>query len=239
MSEARPEAVAAEVDAAEAPPAELPTAEPAHVEAPAADETPVTPDPVLLQAREQARAALEEITEADTIGAEDGFEAHDAHVLTLFFDCRMAGYPGWRWAATLARVDADAPVTVLEVELLPGADAVTAPEWVPWSERLAQYRETQAKQAAEGTSESDDDSVELAELREDDAAEDDLLDNDFSDFDDEIDGVDVDDLDDDEDDADDSDASDGSDDSEDDEAEDLTDESDDTELFDDSDDEEE
>jgi hypothetical protein len=32
--------------------------------------------------------------------------------------------------------DPDAPVTVGEVALLPGAGAVVAPEWVPWTERV-------------------------------------------------------------------------------------------------------
>lgn len=149
----------------------------------------VVPDPELLAARAQARHALEEITGARTIGAEAGFEVHEERVVTLFFESRMEGYPGWRWAATLARVDAESPVNVLEVELLPGEGAVVAPEWVPWSERLAQFRETQAQQAADEAAEA---RAAASELSEEDEAEDDLLDNDYSDFDDEIDGVDID-----------------------------------------------
>lgn len=171
----------------------------------------VVPDPELLAARAQARRALEEITEARTIGAEAGHEVHEERVVTLFFESRMEGYPGWRWAATLARVDADSPVNVLEVELLPGEGAVTAPEWVPWSERLAQFRETQAQQAADEAAEA---RAAASELSEEDEAEDDLLDNDHSDFDDELDGVDIDpeDGDDDEDDEDDDDDVEGDDD---------------------------
>lgn len=200
------------VDAAEAP----------DTSSEAQPEAELTADPVLLAARAQARAALEEITQADTIGTDDGHEVHEAHVLTLLFECRMPGYPGWRWAATLARVDEESDVTVLEVELLPGPGAVTAPDWVPWSERLAQYRDTQAKQASE-----DSESSEAAAAELDDDDDDELMDNDYNDFDDEIDGVDIDELDSDDDD-------DADDDSEDDESdEDLTDESDDTDLFDD------
>src|SRR5690606_23077997 len=95
-------------------------------------------DQAITSARALAREALEEITDAKTIGADDGFEAHDEHTATLYFECTMPGYPGWRWAAALTRVDDESPVTVLEVELLPGEGAVLAPEWVPWSERLAQ-----------------------------------------------------------------------------------------------------
>lgn len=146
-------------------------------------------DPVLVDAREQARTALLDITDEQAIGVPDGHEVHEAHVLTLYFECRLPGYPGWRWAATLARVDAESPVNVLEVELLPGAGAVIAPEWVPWSERLAQYREAQTKHAADEVAEAEAAAVELHD--DDDDAEEDLLDNDYSDFDDEIDGVDI------------------------------------------------
>lgn len=192
----------------------------------------IDPDPVLLAAREQARAALTEITDAQTIGSEAGYEVHEAHVITLFFESRMAGYPGWRWAATLARVDENSPVNVLEVELLPGADAVVAPDWVPWSERLAQYRDTKASRAAENLNAALDEAADSHDEDLDD--EDDLLDNDFSDFDADIDGVDIDELDDDSDD-DDSDDEDLAD--EDRADEDRADESDATELFaDDSDD---
>lgn len=154
------------------------------------EETAITPDPVLLAARDVARRALSEITDAQTIGADEGHEVHEAHVLTLFFECRLPGYSGWRWAATLSRIDEHAEVNVLEVELLPGEGAVVAPEWVPWSVRLAQYREVQARQAADETAAAEAAAVELADEDEIDP-EDDLLENDFSDFDDEIDGVDV------------------------------------------------
>ena len=151
----------------------------------------VDPDPVLLASRELAREALAEIADPQTIGVDDGHEVHEPHALTLFFECRLPGYPGWHWAATLARVDEGSPVNVLEVELLPGAGAIVAPEWVPWSMRLAQYREAQAKQAADEAAAAEAAAAELADEDEVDPAED-LLENDFSDFDDEIDGVDLD-----------------------------------------------
>jgi hypothetical protein len=135
-----------ENEAPEAPEVETEAPEP---EAP---EVEIAPDEVLLAARDQARAALAEITDPRTIGSDDGHEVHESHVLTLFFECRLPGYPGWRWAATLARIDEESAVNVLEVELLPGVGAVVAPEWVPWSVRLAQYRESQARQAAEEAS---------------------------------------------------------------------------------------
>lgn len=164
----------------------------------------VVPDPELLVARAQARSALEEVTDARSIGGDAGHEVHEERVVTLFFESNMSGYPGWRWAATLAKVDASAAVNVLEVELLPGETAVVAPDWVPWSERLAQFREAKALGIATGFDAADDAEAEAAlaaaaELNDDDDAEDNVLDNDFSDFDDEMHGIDIDDDEDDDD----------------------------------------
>lgn len=159
-------------------------------------------DEVLLNARELAREALAEITDPQTIGSEDGYEVQEAHVLTLFFECRLPGYPGWRWAATVARVDEESPVNVLEAELLPGAGAVVAPEWVPWSERLAQYREAQAQQAADAAAEAaaedanddaDDVDDEADEIEVDEDGFADIDEHDLHDDDDDDDDLDVDD----------------------------------------------
>ena len=82
----------------------------------------------------------------------------DEHVLTLLFASDLAGYPGWRWSVTLARVEGAEP-TVLETELMPGDAALLAPEWVPWSVRLAEYRAAQeaaAAAAAEAGGEADE-----------------------------------------------------------------------------------
>ncbi len=57
-------------------------------------------------------------------------------VVTHFFECKEPGYRGWRWAVTVARASRAKVVTLDETVLLPGPDALLAPEWVPWSERL-------------------------------------------------------------------------------------------------------
>jgi hypothetical protein len=57
-------------------------------------------------------------------------------VLTHTFASRLPGYVGWHWAVTLARVPGEDTVTVDEVVLLPGDQALLAPAWVPWHERL-------------------------------------------------------------------------------------------------------
>jgi hypothetical protein len=57
-------------------------------------------------------------------------------VVTHTFVSTLPGYVGWHWAVTLARVPGEDEVTVDEVVLLPGEQALLAPEWVPWHERL-------------------------------------------------------------------------------------------------------
>src|SRR5699024_11201673 len=51
-------------------------------------------------------------------------------------DCTQPGYRGWRWAVTMAQPPGESSPTVDEIVLLPGADALVAPTWVPWRERI-------------------------------------------------------------------------------------------------------
>ena len=148
----------------------------------------------LERAREVARAGLEEVTDASTIGAvitdDTGIEVLEPTVIRIFFGSTLRGYPHWRWAATVAKVSETEPVTVLEVGLLPTEAAVLAPEWVPWSERLAQYRESQKRIAEEEAAKAEEAAAELADVDDVDP-DDDVLDNDYADFDVDLDGVDL------------------------------------------------
>lgn len=118
-----------------------------------------------------ALEALLEVTAAGTIGEPTSRSVADDGVVTLTFAATMPGYPGWHWTVGLAEVDGLEP-TVLEVELLPGEGALLAPEWVPWSVRLEEYRAAQAAAgetdaAADdeaGDDEGDDDADDLDEL---------------------------------------------------------------------------
>lgn len=185
-----------------------------------------TPDELAGATRELALAALHEITPASTVGPPAGHTAEESGAVSLRFENRLPGYPGWYWTVTVAQVD-DAEPTVLEVELMPGDNALLAPDWVPWAERLAEYRAHQAELAAQGqqTEDADEDSSDDADGDADDL--DDVDDLDASDFDDDgsphlhggdLDGVDIDELDEDADDED------GSDDDSDDENDDSSDE---------------
>jgi len=209
-----------------------------------------TPDPELLEAHDLALAALKEITDEKTIGEPAGFRPEPDGAVSLRFANRMAGYPGWFWTVTLARVEGAAP-TVLEVELLPGDGALLAPEWTPWAERLAEYHAHQAELdqeaalAAEASGDDSDDSDEDEE-DDDDSDDDDIDDLDASDFDEDgspilhsgdVDGVDIDNFSGDDSDDDDESDDDDDDDSDDDDDDDESDDDDDDESEDESDDE--
>ncbi len=72
----------------------------------------------------------------DAIGDYLGVEATADRVVTHFFRCTDPGYTGWRWAVTVTRAPRSKVVTVDESVLLPGADSLLAPAWVPWQDRL-------------------------------------------------------------------------------------------------------
>ncbi|MDN5382526.1 DUF3027 domain-containing protein [Streptomyces sp. LB8] len=95
-----------------------------------------TPDRLCAEAVDLARAAAEEAAAPGVVGEHTGVISEGNRVVTHFFECKELGYRGWRWAVTVARASRAKVVTVDEVVLLPGPDAVLAPEWVPWSERL-------------------------------------------------------------------------------------------------------
>ncbi|MBT3154819.1 DUF3027 domain-containing protein [Streptomyces sp. CHD11] len=95
-----------------------------------------TPDRLCAEAVDLARAAAEEAAAPGVVGEHEGMVSEGDRVVTHFFGCMEPGYRGWRWAVTVARASRAKIVTVDESVLLPGPDAVLAPEWVPWSERL-------------------------------------------------------------------------------------------------------
>jgi len=161
-----------------------------------------------------ARKALLEVTPESTVGAPAGTVDEGDGVVSVLFANRMPGYPGWRWTVSIAQVEGDEP-TVLEVELMPGDGSLVAPDWVPWSERLAEYRAEHDGEADDEDADDDDEDAEDADEDAEDAdyddADDDESDDDESDDeddfdadeddldesdDDDIEGVDVDELDD-------------------------------------------
>ncbi|MEN9752280.1 MAG: hypothetical protein RLZZ600_1327 [Actinomycetota bacterium] len=141
--------------------------------------------------RTRSLAALAEITRPSSVGNFIGRVDAEDGSYSLLFECLLQGYPGWQWNVSLAEVDGDDP-TVLEAELLPTEGALVAPDWVPWSQRLAEYLEAQKQagideeaalaqmQAEAGGDEDDLESFDEEESDDDDSDDED----DFEDSDD-------------------------------------------------------
>ena len=109
-----------------------------------------------------ARQALGEITRPANVGGlRDIVVADD--VATVRFSTTQGGYPGWYWTVAVA-VNPGMQPSVLETELIPAEGALTAPDWVPWADRLDDYlaqqaheRELAGELAGEDDDEGDDD----------------------------------------------------------------------------------
>jgi hypothetical protein len=90
----------------------------------------------LADAVEFARAAVLEDAPEEQLGAHVGVTREDAVTASHLFEAQVPGYGGWRWSVTVALAGDDEPVTVSEVVLVPGPDALVAPAWVPWERRV-------------------------------------------------------------------------------------------------------
>jgi hypothetical protein len=93
-------------------------------------------DATCAAAIELARSALEESTDPAEIGEHLGVRAEAERLVTHSFACTAPAYRGWQWAITVGRAARSKTVTVNESVLLPDTEAILAPEWLPWSERL-------------------------------------------------------------------------------------------------------
>ncbi|MEE1622260.1 DUF3027 domain-containing protein [Zafaria sp. Z1313] len=100
-----------------------------------------------------AREALLESVPAAQLGEHVGAAADGERLVTHRFAAVLDGYAGWEWYVSLARVPRGKTATVCELGLLPGDGALLAPDWVPWSERVAP--EELAEQAAQEKAEQE------------------------------------------------------------------------------------
>lgn len=143
-----------ETGPAEPLPAESVLAEPVSAESAApvarrrAVRKPSKPDAVLAAAVETARRGVLEIAGDAAVGEHLGAFPEAERLVTHRFAAQVPGYVGWHWFATLARVPRGKDATVCEVGLLPSEDALLAPDWVPWSERV-RPEDTAAEEAAD------------------------------------------------------------------------------------------
>ncbi|MDQ1563118.1 MAG: hypothetical protein QOI14_69 [Actinomycetota bacterium] len=151
---------------------------------------------ILTDDQKFALKALLEETPVLTVGAFVGETDNGDNAVTYAFAATMPGYPGWNWTITIAHLPGAEP-TVVESELTPAEGALLAPDWVPWSDRMDDYRAAQAAMAEAGAADDDED-------LSDDELDDDIEDDDDDDDDlgsallhgGDLDGVDIDELDD-------------------------------------------
>jgi Protein of unknown function (DUF3027) len=90
----------------------------------------------LREAVELAREAAQVEAAEHPIGEHVGTQAEDGGAVTHLFEAGLPGYRGWRWAVTVASAGPRTPVTVSEVVLMPGPEALVSPSWLPWTQRL-------------------------------------------------------------------------------------------------------
>jgi hypothetical protein len=89
---------------------------------------------LLAAAAAQARAAID--ADDSEIGEHLDAVPEASYTITHYFAANVPGYRGWQWCVVLAGCPDSDDVTVNEVALLPGSTALTAPQWVPWAERV-------------------------------------------------------------------------------------------------------
>lgn len=94
------------------------------------------PDPAAIAAVDLAREALMADAAEGDVGDHLGHRVEGDRLVTHRFACTRSGYRGWVWSVTVVRASRQKVVTVNEVVLLPEADAVVAPPWVPYRERI-------------------------------------------------------------------------------------------------------
>lgn len=114
----------------------------------AVDERPAIDPEVRAHLESVVSAAVDVARDAAVAVGETSVGEHlDAVVegectVSHYFSADLPGYRGWVWCVVLATcptddADGEPVVTISEVALLPGGEALTAPDWVPWSERVA------------------------------------------------------------------------------------------------------
>lgn len=95
-----------------------------------------SPDPVLAAATELARATVLEVAGAAAVGESLGVTDDGERFASHLFACAKPGYVGWYWAVSITRAPDSDTVTVNDVVLLPGDEAIVAPIWTPYKDRI-------------------------------------------------------------------------------------------------------
>jgi hypothetical protein len=83
------------------------------------------------------QAVIEDAGKSEYVGEFYSIDSDEERVATYLFHAKLPGYSGWMWAVTVAKVDEMSPATICDVVLLPGTKSLLAPNWVPYSQRIA------------------------------------------------------------------------------------------------------
>jgi len=116
------------------------------------------PKSPVLEQKDFAREALIAAASKSKVGNFIEVIEEGDGLASYLFENNQKGYVGWRWSVTIFQGDSAEP-TISEIVLMPGPDSLIAPDWVPWSERLADYKALQLeieKQAALDAEEAED-----------------------------------------------------------------------------------
>lgn len=129
-------------------------------------------DEILAAAKDVALQGVQEIAPAHAIGLVHHVRAEEERLSTHLFECTLPGYRGWFWFATLSRAPRSRVATICEVGLLPGDDALIAPDWVPWADRVRpEDLEENAEQENVESDAATEESAESGEPVENNSAE--------------------------------------------------------------------
>lgn len=93
-------------------------------------------DAICEAAVDLARSAAEEQAGDFGVGDHLGVLPEAERVATHLFACPHPAYSQWQWAVTVARASRGKTATINEVVLVPTSDALQAPPWVPWGDRI-------------------------------------------------------------------------------------------------------
>lgn len=87
-----------------------------------------------------ALEVLNQTAEPNSVGEFLGESELAKGATEIRFNCTLRGYQNWYWSVVFTQIDKRKPATISEVNLLAGENALLAPAWVPWAERLAEFR---------------------------------------------------------------------------------------------------
>ena len=82
------------------------------------------------------QAVIDDAGKREYVGEFYSIDSDEERIATYLFEAKLSGYDGWRWAVTVAKVYEQSAPTICDVVLLPGTQALLAPNWIPYSQRI-------------------------------------------------------------------------------------------------------